>query len=99
MSQERGQQDTQEATGGLRGQEATGGLVEVRGGDWEKIQKGGDTWVIMFYTPWCQRCASIAPSFQQVALQAPDAAEHPGVAEEEEEASVRNLVAFAKKEK
>eukprot|EP00960_Hanusia_phi_P060488 764518-Hanusia_phi.AAC.5 len=126
ISAEEGRGQRREEVGGEgRRQEATGGLVEVRGGDWERMKKEGDTWVVLFYTPWCQQCASIAPAFQQAALQAPvhfarvDATEHAQVAAEEqvtgfptirkwsrgrvvatleEEVTVRNLIAFAKKE-
>jgi hypothetical protein len=51
-----------------RRQAATGGLVEMREGDFDKMLKGGDAWVVMFYAPWCAHCKAAEPSFQQVGL-------------------------------
>ena len=71
-------------------QPATGGLVELRHGDFSKLLQEGDSWVVMFYAPWCSHCTAAAPAFQQAALQAPvhfarlDAAAHPEVAQSEE---------------
>jgi thiol-disulfide isomerase/thioredoxin len=70
-------------------QEPTGGLVEFRRGDFDKMLREGDSWVVMFYAPWCGHCAAAAPDFQQAALQAPvhfariDAEAHPDVAQSE----------------
>jgi hypothetical protein len=70
-------------------QPATGGLVELRDGDFQKLLREGDSWVVMFYAPWCAHCTAAAPAFQQAALQAPvhfariDAAAHPAVAQNE----------------
>jgi thiol-disulfide isomerase/thioredoxin len=70
-------------------QPATGGLVELRDGDFSKLLRDGDSWVVMFYAPWCGHCTAAAPVFQQAALQAPvhfariDAAAHPEVAQSE----------------
>ena len=70
-------------------QPATGGLVELRHGDFPKLLREGDSWVVMFYAPWCGHCTAAAPAFQQAALQAPvhfarlDAAAHPDVAQSE----------------
>lgn len=70
-------------------QPATGGLVELRDGDFGKLLRDGDSWVVMFYAPWCGHCTAAAPVFQQAALQAPvhfariDAAAHPEVAQSE----------------
>lgn len=70
-------------------QAATGGLVELRHGDFPKLLHEGDSWVIMFYAPWCGHCTAAAPNFQQAALQAPvhfariDAAAHPDIAQSE----------------
>lgn len=52
-------------------QEATGGLVELSEKDFQKLLDEGDTWVVMFYAPWCGHCTAAKPEFQQAALQAP----------------------------
>jgi thiol-disulfide isomerase/thioredoxin len=75
---------------GADAQPATGGLVELRHGDFAKLLSEGDSWVVMFYAPWCGHCTAAAPAFQQAAIQAPvhfarlDAAAHPDVAQSEE---------------
>ena len=84
--------DGQKAGEGDQGttkQAATGGLVELRDGDFDRLKSEGDSWVVMFYAPWCGHCTAAAPAFQQAALQAPvhfarlDAAAHPDVAQQE----------------
>lgn len=52
-------------------QTATGGLVELSQQDFQKLLTEGDTWVVMFYAPWCGHCTAAKPEFQQAALQAP----------------------------
>jgi thiol-disulfide isomerase/thioredoxin len=51
-----------------RRQPATGGLVEMRDGDFDKMLREGDAWVVMWYAPWCAHCKAAEPAFQQVAL-------------------------------
>lgn len=60
-----------EGAGDSSRQAATGGIVEFRDGDFDKMLTQGDKWVVMFYAPWCAHCKSAEPDFQQAGLQAP----------------------------
>lgn len=79
-----------EVAGDSSRQAATGGIVEFRDGDFDKMLTEADKWVVMFYAPWCAHCKSAEPDFQQAGLQAPvhfarlDAVKFSEVAEREQ---------------